>query len=129
MRHHRCRSVEVFPGVCNKIVPMSRADCSTFEECLLRLASRIRSCSLISGDSTSRAPLPGEKENPSRSENVITVDGWLCHASGLAVGPLHLQRIDRLCFAKTKMNCVGVLGIKGITGNNGQKLAFLALNH
>ncbi len=65
----------------------------------------------------------------SRPENVITVDGWLCHAGGSAIGPLHLQRIDGLCFPETKMNRVGVLGIEGIAGDNGQKLAFLALNH
>ena len=56
----------------------------------------------------------------SRPENVITVDGWLCHAGGSAIGPLHLQRIDRFGFSETKLNGGGVLGIEGITGDDGQ---------
>lgn len=65
----------------------------------------------------------------SRPDNMITVNGWFFHPSGSAIGPLHLQCINRLCFSKTKMYRVGVLGIKGVTGDNGQKLAFFALNH
>ena len=55
----------------------------------------------------------------SRPDKMILVDGWFFHAGGSAIGPLHLQCINRLCFPKTKMGRGGVLGIERITGNNG----------
>ena len=53
-------------------------------------------------------------------DDMITVNGWSFNAGGSAIGPLHLQPIDRFGFPETKMNRGGMLGIEGITGDDGQ---------
>ncbi len=55
---------------------------------------------------------------------MIIVNGRFLQTSNFAIGPPNLQRGDRVCFPKAKMGRGGVLGIIGVTRDDGQDLFF-----